>query len=586
MLLENNRLRCIIKSLQQQVDTFTNGKRYLKLQQDYRHVIAGYERTIKKLKSELAKAHTETVDVLNIWYGQCARDWESYLKEMSRMQSEIEKLRKKQWESSKAHDDKIDSLMREFSARLEEKENELAEKNAVIYKLTKELEHKTALLERNSTNTSMPTSQTPINQKKHIPNTRRSTGKKKGGQVGHAKHTLGKLDTDEITDTKIHPIEESSCCPGCGCGKLIPTGKYKSKDEIDFKVITQKNRHLYAIYECECCGQTICTKVQPNHKADCQYGANVQATALSLMNITNAAINKVPTLLNGLTKGEVCPSEGYIAKLQERASKNLKSFREDLSSRLLQEHLIYWDDTVVMLNTKRGCLRFYGTENISYFKAHEKKDMDGILADGILPALPPSAKTMHDHNVINYNKQFCFENIECNAHLERDLQKMADDTGHAVLLSLKELIAQTIHNRNELIKQGVKNFDVGEIRLFNHKLDELLSEAENAAQSNESKYTGQAERSLVARIKKFRDNYFAWVYDFTLPTTNNLSERALRGIKSKLKISGQFSSVKTAEYYADIRTYVDTCRRNGINEMEALIRLCEGNPYTVQEIFG
>ena len=98
--------------------------------------------------------------------------------------------------------------------------------------------------------------------------------------------------------------------------------------------------------------------------------------------------------------------------------------------------------------------------------------------------------------------------------------------------------------------------------------------------------SGQPERALVERIKNFRENYFAWVYDFTLPTTNNLSERALRGIKSKMKISGQFSSVETAEFYADIRTYIDTCRRNGINEMEALTRLCNGTPYTVQEIFG
>ena len=127
------------------------------------------------------------------------------------------------------------------------------------------------------------------------------------------------------------------------------------------------------------------------------------------------------------------------------------------------------------------------------------------------------------------------------------------------------------------------------IEKFNTKLSELLERAEKVAMENNSKYSGQPERALVERIKNFRENYFAWVYDFTLPTTNNLSERALRGIKSKMnkmKISGQFSSVETAEFYADIRTYIDTCRRNGINEMEALTRLCNGNPYTVQEIFG
>lgn len=74
--------------------------------------------------------------------------------------------------------------------------------------------------------------------------------------------------------------------------------------------------------------------------------------------------------------------------------------------------------------------------------------------------------------------------------------------------------------------------------------------------------------------------------DFALPTTNNLSERSLRQVKSKMKISGQFESEGRADDYALIRTYIETCRRNGINEIEALIRACNGHPYTVEEIFG
>ena len=74
--------------------------------------------------------------------------------------------------------------------------------------------------------------------------------------------------------------------------------------------------------------------------------------------------------------------------------------------------------------------------------------------------------------------------------------------------------------------------------------------------------------------------------DFTLPTTNNLSERGLRGVKSHEKISGQFESVEAARYHAIIKTYTETCRRNGINEFSALKRLCDGDPYTVEEIFS
>ena len=79
------------------------------------------------------------------------------------------------------------------------------------------------------------------------------------------------------------------------------------------------------------------------------------------------------------------------------------------------------------------------------------------------------------------------------------------------------------------------------------------------AAANTSKYTGNDERALVRCIKEYRENYFAWVYDFKLPTTNNLSERALRGVKTKMKVSGQFASSKTANYYALIRSYIETC---------------------------
>ncbi len=100
------------------------------------------------------------------------------------------------------------------------------------------------------------------------------------------------------------------------------------------------------------------------------------------------------------------------------------------------------------------------------------------------------------------------------------------------------------------------------------------------------KYGASFERALLNRVDEYRDNYFAWLEDFSLPTTNNLSERRLRPVKSKMKIAGQFESEEAAQNYAMIRSYIETCRRRGINENEALRRLCEGNPYTVAELFS
>ena len=77
-----------------------------------------------------------------------------------------------------------------------------------------------------------------------------------------------------------------------------------------------------------------------------------------------------------------------------------------------------------------------------------------------------------------------------------------------------------------------------------------------------------------------------WVKDFRLPATNNLSERSLRFTKVHEKVSGQFESVEYAKYFAKIRTYLETCARNGINEFTALLRLTEDNPFSFSEVLS
>jgi len=93
------------------------------------------------------------------------------------------------------------------------------------------------------------------------------------------------------------------------------------------------------------------------------------------MNTVNAAINKVPLFLSAVTNGQVCPSEGYIAKLPKKASKKLASFKRDLRLLILTRRVLYWDDTVITILAKQAYLRFYGDERISYYNAHEHKDL-------------------------------------------------------------------------------------------------------------------------------------------------------------------------------------------------------------------
>lgn len=491
------------------------------------------------------------------------------------------------------YQEQIHDLRRSLKAAQEAKKSQkaayeglLAEKDAVIKELKNRLEHELALKGHDSTNVGIPTSQTPINKKKAIPNSRRSTGKKKGGQPGHEKASLKAPDESDITGVAGHPLQDDECCPKCGLSDCTPTGEAETKYEYDIRIGVVKTRHEFYCYKCNHCGTVFRSQIPPQLKENVQYGSSLQAFALSLTNTVNAAMNKASMFLSGITGGELTPCEGYVAKLQVRAAKGLRGFREDLKLLLTTRRIVYWDDTVIMILAQRACFRFYGDETIACYTAHSSKDMVGLDDDNVLNLLTADTKTMHDHNTVNYNKKYSFGNIECNQHLQRDCQKNSDDTCHKWSGELKEHISNTIKDRNDAIARGEDSFEQSYIERFHQKVNECLSDGwkENAADPDN--YGAAWERTLLNRIEKYRCNYFLWVEDFSLPTTNNLSERGLRGVKSHMKISGQFESEAAADNHALIRTYIETCRRNSINEIVALQRLCSGNPYTVAEIFS
>ncbi|MEG1457461.1 MAG: transposase, partial [Bacilli bacterium] len=75
-----------------------------------------------------------------------------------------------------------------------------------------------------------------------------------------------------------------------------------------------------------------------------------------------------------------------------------------------------------------------------------------------------------------------------------------------------------------------------------------------------------------------------FVKDFDVPFSNNTAERSFRISKTKLKVSGLFQNQKSSENYAKILSYTETCYRNGVNKYQAILRLLDGNPYTVSEL--
>ena len=60
------------------------------------------------------------------------------------------------------------------------------------------------------------------------------------------------------------------------------------------------------------------------------------------------------------------------------------------------------------------------------------------------------------------------------------------------------------------------------------------------------------------------------LYSLSIPADNNGSERAIRNVKVKQKISGQFVSEQKAIDFAIIRSIMDTAVKNGVKIFDFL----------------
>ena len=93
------------------------------------------------------------------------------------------------------------------------------------------------------------------------------------------------------------------------------------------KVIKRINKFIE--YKCNDCGNIFHVNIPNDLKEPVQYGKTVQSLAVCLTNEIYTPFNKTVKLVNGLTDGEINMSEGYVTKLQKRASSYLDEFIEN-----------------------------------------------------------------------------------------------------------------------------------------------------------------------------------------------------------------------------------------------------------------
>jgi transposase len=69
------------------------------------------------------------------------------------------------------------------------------------------------------------------------------------------------------------------------------------------------------------------------------------------------------------------------------------------------------------------------------------------------------------------------------------------------------------------------------------------------------------------------------VVDWRVPPDNNGSERDIRMIKLRQKVSGCMWTLTGARQFCAIRSYLSTAAKHGMNFFDALVQLAEGRTW-------
>ena len=85
--------------------------------------------------------------------------------------------------------------------------------------------------------------------------------------------------------------------------------------------------------------------------------------------------------------------------------------------------------------------------------------------------------------------------------------------------------------------------------------------------------------ALARRLLDRQDDYLRFTEDWRIPPDNNGSERDIRMIKLRQKVSGCLRTLAGAKQFCAIRSYLSTAAKHGHTSLDALVTLAEGRAW-------
>jgi transposase len=455
----------------------------------------------------------------------------------------------------------------------------LLETNAALEERVRQLERQVS---RNSGNSSMPPASDDLpGRTKPAPKRAKSTGRKRGKQRGATGNAMPWV---AVPDETV-PHRPTGCC-GCGAdlAEARDVGIERSHQVHDLPEVRIKvwQHDVYRVC-CGCGTEHAATLPAEVSAAPSSYGANVKTLVVYLLVYQHVPVQRCVQLIADLTGG-TGPSDGFVHGMLSRCAKTVAEVVTAIKSLITLARVVGFDETTLRCGPageKRYVLSA-STENATVYHLGGR-DLESFAAAGILPEFAGVA--VHDRYCNYFHRRW--ENLAghqaCTAHLLRDFADAAEAYPDA------HWPAQAQRALRGLITAWHRARERGAAEIDQQVRDELALEFRRAVRVGLSQVprvpgprnsTAQHPgRDLLEFCRDREDDVLRFCGDTRIWPTNNISERDLRPTKTQQKISGRLTSEEVTQDRLDIRSYIDTARKHGVNVMTALRQAITGTPW-------
>lgn len=398
---------------------------------------------------------------------------------------------------------------------------------------------------------------------------RGKTSRKPGGQPGHRGETL-----QQVAAPKHRLVHEPGPCNRCGralCGR--PVTGIERRQCFDLPPVQiEVTEHQLVQRECVC-GQRTRGVAPDGIDAPVQYGPRIAAIVIYLYVGQFLSKSRTAQALAELFGTPM--SAGTVAALTARAAGRLDGFLDLVRDRLIGSEVIGVDETGLRVAGKLHWVHCARTGKYTLIGCHAKRGKAGIDDLGVLTAFCGVA--VHDAWA-PYDSYTTPQHQLCCAHVLRELQAVTDTTGQPwaakaakAITAMQKLVTDAIDDGRDRLEETALARQIRRYR-----------EAAVAGINHTSARTStlmKSHNALAFRLLDRQRDYLRFVHDWRVPPDNNGTERDIRMIKLRQKISGCMRTLTGAKQFCAIRSYLSTAAKNGMRAFDVLVMLTQGQPW-------